>query len=251
MEQFRLGAAEYRYGPANPAPAKGGRYAGCVQNQNIARPDIISTIAEPLTAALDVAGGVRATIWASADAKSADFVVKLIDVFPNGYAMPVAGGIRRAEMHGAVPQKIDVDLGFTSVQFGAGHRVRVDVTSSDSPSFEPNPHAAHIRIYDDAARRSTVNLPVVPDADEFDSHAVTTVMVAMRDGVKLATDIYWPARNGVAVPGRFPVLVTVHVGIPYIHSHSLNRVPLRVRERLPARPDWPWYDVRPHTKCGR
>jgi putative CocE/NonD family hydrolase len=111
-------------------------------------------------------------------------------------------------MHGTVPQKIDVDLGFTSVQFGVGHRVRVDVTSSDSPSFEPNPHAARVRIYDDAARRSTVELPVVPDADEFDSHAVTTLMVAMRDGVKLATDVYRPARNGVAVAGKFPALVT-------------------------------------------
>ncbi len=208
VEQFRLRAAEYRYDSSNPAPAKGGRYAGCVQNQNIVRPDIISTIGEPLSARLDVTGRVRAKIWASAAAPSADFALKLIDVFPNGYAMPVAGGIRRVEMNGAAPQQIAVDLGFTSVRFGPGHRVRLDVTSSESPSFEPNPHAARIRIYQDAAHASAVELPIVPDEDEFDSQAVSTVMVPMRDGVKLATDLYRPARNGAPAAGKFPVLVT-------------------------------------------
>jgi putative CocE/NonD family hydrolase len=208
VEQIRLRAAEYRYDPSNAVPSKGGRYMGCVQNQDIKRPDIISTLGEPLAKPLDVTGRIRATIWASSDAPSADFVIKLIDVFPNGYAMPVAGGIRRVEMRGGTPQQASVDLGFTSIHFGAGHRIRVDVASSDSPGFEPNPHPATVKIYSDAAHQSAVQLPVVSTADEFASYVVDQALVPMRDGVKLATDVYRPASNGAAVEGRFPVLVT-------------------------------------------
>jgi hypothetical protein len=167
VEQLRLRAAEYRYDPANPVPSKGGRYMGCVQNQDVKRPDIISTLGEPLAKPLDVTGRIRATIWASSDAPSADFAVKLIDVFPNGYAMPVAGGIRRVEMRGDPPQQASVDLGFTSIRFAAGHRIRVDVASSDSPGFEPNPHPARVKIYGDTAHPSAIELPVVSTADEL------------------------------------------------------------------------------------
>jgi putative CocE/NonD family hydrolase len=187
------GAAEpsvYQYDPQNPVPTIGGRYGGgatprCAQNQvcalNIAgckddkplnsRADILSFSGEPLSAPVEVTGFVRAKYWVSSDAPDSDFTAKLVDVYPNGYALILADGQIRASLRNSFersePMKpgkmyeVTIDLGPTSNLFAAGHRIRLDVSSSNYPSIEPNGHKAHNSIYHDARRSSYIELPLV------------------------------------------------------------------------------------------
>ena len=121
-------------------------------------------------------------------------MAKLIDVFPDGRAISVAGGILRARYrHGAgrpaflqpgETYELPIDLIGTSNVFERGHRIRVDVTSSDFPAFDRHlntgepfgsgvkPRIAHQTVYHNPAHASYVLLPVIP------SHG--------RDGVKKA-----------------------------------------------------------------
>ncbi len=160
VERFELRGGSYSYDPANPVHTLGGRYDGeCIQNQNVARPDILTTLGAPLKTAMNVTGTVRAELWVSSDAPSADLVVKLIDVRPDGYAAPILDGAQRVRMHGKAPQEVVIGLGTTSNVFERGHRIRVDVTSSSFPKLEPNPNRARITL-----QRGTVELPVIPAA---------------------------------------------------------------------------------------
>ena len=100
------------YDPANPAPTIGGRYGmggwspNCAQNQVCStaflgckddkplnqRPDVLSFVSERLIHAVEVTGLPRVNLWISSNARDTDFVAKLIDVFPDGYAMIVSEG---------------------------------------------------------------------------------------------------------------------------------------------------------------
>lgn len=170
----------YTYDPENPVPTVGGRYGapgpGCVQNQAPldSRPDILRFTSEPLKAPLDVTGRVRASFWVSTDAVSTDFTAKLIDVYPDGYAVPILDGVVRAKFTPGKPQEVQIDLGSTSNLFAAGHRLRVDVSSSNFPRAEPNPNTgehpyrwtrrvkARNTVYHDSRRASYVELPLAP-----------------------------------------------------------------------------------------
>ncbi len=171
----------YTYDPENPVPTLGGRYpsggaAPCVQNQSKLepRPDVLTFLTEPLSSPLEVTGKIRARLWIGSDAPSTDFTAKLIDVYPDGYAVPLADGVRRVRrLQPGKPQQIDLDLGSTSNLFAAGHRLRVDVSSSNYPRIEPNPNTAEPSgrwtrrvkaqntLYHDERRPSSVELPVV------------------------------------------------------------------------------------------
>ena len=112
-----------------------------------------------------------AKYWVSSDAPDTDFTAKLIDVYPNGYALIIADGQIRAKFRNSFekpePMKpgkiyeVTIDLGPTSNLFAAGHRIRLDVSSSNFPNIEPNPHKARNSIYHDARKASYVELPVV------------------------------------------------------------------------------------------
>lgn len=187
------GASEpssYHYDPQNPVPTIGGKYGGgttprCAQNQVCAlningckdakplnsRPDVLSFSTEPLAAPLEVTGFVRAKYWVSSDAPDTDFTAKLIDVYPNGYALILADGQIRAQFRNSFEKpeamepgktyEVTIDLGPTSNLFAAGHRIRLDVSSSNYPNIEPNPHKARNSIHHDASRSSCFELPVV------------------------------------------------------------------------------------------
>jgi putative CocE/NonD family hydrolase len=161
-ERMTLNAGRYRYDPKHPVHTSGGRNgATCIVNETVRRPDILTTVGEPLKSAIDVTGKVRATVWISADAPSADVVLKLIDVYPDGYAAPLLEGWQRAHTDGDSPRQVNIDLGTTSVRLPAGHRIRVDVTSSSFPKLEPNPNPARIVIYSDAMHPSFIEIPLV------------------------------------------------------------------------------------------
>jgi len=185
------GQTQYTYDPAHPVPTTGGNNccgtpteAGPVDQAPLdARADIARFVGEPLTAPLAIAGPVKMMLQAATDGPDTDWMVKLIDVYPDGKAYPMAEGMLRARFRQGLdkPAKLTpnqayefvVDMVGTAVVFQPGHRIRVDITSSNFPQFdrnlntgEPLATASRIRkarqtIYHDAARPSHIVLPVV------------------------------------------------------------------------------------------
>jgi putative CocE/NonD family hydrolase len=187
----------YNFDPAHPVPTMGGtvtsgeplmRPGGFNQNQD-ARPDVLVFETEPLAADVEVTGAIEANLWISSDAVDTDFTIKLIDVYPpsedypQGYALNVTDGILRcryrqswsdpALMTPGEVYAIKVTAFPTSNLFKRGHRIRLDVSSSNFPHFDVNPNTgapegkglelrvARNTVYMDAARASHVVLPII------------------------------------------------------------------------------------------
>lgn len=207
--------SSFDFKPDDPVPTLGGRYGlgswspSCAQDGTMKRPDVLSFETRPLAEDMEVTGPVTATLWVEADAPSVDFAAKVMDVYPAGYALTLADGVTRvpiAKPHTA--QKVTVSLGAVSNRFVKGHSIRVYVTSSNFPKLEPNRYPAHQVVMHDNAHASTIDLPVQPAEHALGTPVKATILVPMRDGVKLATDVYLPGRDGKPVGGKFPVLVT-------------------------------------------
>jgi len=100
-----------------------------------------------------VTGRVTAKLYISSDCPDTDFTVKLTDVYPDGRSMLVTDGIRRARFRESLAREellergriyeVTVDLWSTSIVFNRGHKVRVAVSSSNAPRFDPNPNTGH------------------------------------------------------------------------------------------------------------
>jgi len=152
-----------------------------------ARTDVLVFQTDPLSRDVTIAGNHTARLFISSDAPDTDFYVKVIDVYPAsadypaGYAFPLTDGILRARYRESFskPKLLEsgkvYELVFpiqpTANRFKAGHRIRVDVTSSCFPSFDPNrntgrPHdrtwrIANNTVHHDAVRASSVELGVM------------------------------------------------------------------------------------------
>jgi putative CocE/NonD family hydrolase len=121
-------------------------------------------LAEPL----EVTGAIKAKLYVSSDCPDTDFAVRLCDVYPDGRTMLVTDGILRTRFRKSFEQEemmtpgevyeIEVDLWSTSLVFNKGHRIRVLVSSSNSPRFEPNPNTGHPFRADDETRVATNTL---------------------------------------------------------------------------------------------
>jgi putative CocE/NonD family hydrolase len=183
---------QYRYDPNDPVPTLGGNnccgtptLAGPKDQRPLAgRKDILVYTGEPLAAPLAIAGPVRMRLFAATDGPDTDWVVKLIDVHPNGFAMNVCEGILRARYRKGTDKpelltagevyEFEVDLVGTANVFLPGHRIRIDITSSHFPQFDRNPNtgepfgtSAKVRvaqqtIFHTGQRASHILLPVVP-----------------------------------------------------------------------------------------
>ena len=155
-----------------------------------ARPDVLVFRTEPLASAVEVTGYVDVELWVGSSAPDTDFTAKLIDEYPPsddyplGFAMNLADSIvrlayrnERTTADPVAPGSIErIRLGpmVTSNVFGAGHRIRVDISSSNFPQFDVNPNTgappgsslgcvtARNTVYHDAEHPSHVVLPVVP-----------------------------------------------------------------------------------------
>ena len=190
---------EYDYDPANPMPTRGGNHSigpwneaykeliwcgPCDQRPNEARADMLVYTGAPLAADLEVTGPIVLRLWAKSSARDTDFVGRLVDVYPDGRAINITEGVVRARFrHGdwAHPQLLapdeiaeyTIDLLCTSNVFLAGHRLRLEVTSSNFPLWDrnlntgdnPNTTTAMLtarqQILHDAAHPSRVVLPVI------------------------------------------------------------------------------------------
>ncbi|MCC7209647.1 MAG: CocE/NonD family hydrolase [Anaerolineae bacterium] len=182
----------YTYDPADPTPVRGGALlmnplygAGPVDQRPVeARPDVLSYTSAPLERDVEVTGPVSVRLWAASDARDTDFVARLIDVHPDGFAQPLCDGIVRARFRDGDAQppsliepgrayEYTIDLWATANLFRAGHSIRVDVASASFPRWDRNPNtgddfgsSAHMQparqtILHDAAHPSRVILPVV------------------------------------------------------------------------------------------
>jgi len=182
----------YDYDPADPVPTRGGALlmaaafpAGPFDQWRIEeRPDVLCYTSEPLGEDLAVAGQVAVRLWAASSAPDTDFVARLCDVHPDGRSFNLTDGILRARHRcmrtGEPPSPItpgrpyeyEIDLWSTCHVFRAGHRVRVQVTSSNFPRWDRNlntgePPAgatrmevAHQTVFHDRDRPSRLVLPV-------------------------------------------------------------------------------------------
>lgn len=145
----------YKYDPKNPVPTIGGQNLlitkGPMDQQSIeSRSDVSLFTTEPLAEPVEVTGRLTATLSVSSDCPDTDFTVKLCDVYPDGRSLLVTDGIRRASLRKSYEKRepltpgevyeIQVDLWSTSLVFNKGHRIRVAVSSSNSPRFEVNPN---------------------------------------------------------------------------------------------------------------
>jgi putative CocE/NonD family hydrolase len=153
----------YDYDPERPVPSIGGNNStatwtaqaeepiipGPVDQRPIERrDDVLVYTSAPLEQDLEVTGPLEMVLYAASSAPDTDFTVKLIDVFPNGYAMNLAEGIIRARYrHGyekpdlLEPNEVQpytIRLYPTSNLFQRGHRIRLDISSSNFPRFSRN-----------------------------------------------------------------------------------------------------------------
>ncbi|HNU98902.1 MAG: CocE/NonD family hydrolase [Verrucomicrobia bacterium] len=178
----------YRYDPAQPVPTLGGPQltipAGPKDQRSIeSRDDVLVFSTEPLDTPIEVTGRVRVKLWASSDAPDTDFFARLCDVYPDGRSMNVCEGQLRARFRKSFAREkllkpgrlypFAIDLGSTSIVFNRGHRVRLHLTSSSAPGFDPNPNtgepfrasarrqAAQNTVFVEARHPTCIILPVV------------------------------------------------------------------------------------------
>lgn len=157
---------QFVFDPNDPVPTTGGNNLGGApagpfdQTSVEIRPDVLVYTGEPLEEAMEVTGPVKVILYAASSAEDTDFTAKLVDVHPDGKAYNLCDGIIRAsrreaspdpkvidpkviEPKGIEPGKVyryEIDLWVTSNLFRAGHRVRVEISSSNFPRFDRNPN---------------------------------------------------------------------------------------------------------------
>jgi len=183
----------FTYDPMNPVPSYGGnvcctgnavRGGALDQREMELRPDILVYTSEPLAEGMEVSGPIEVTLHVSSDAKDTDFTVKLIDVYPDGRAFNLDETIQRMRYRDGYDQpEVWIEPGkvmqvvfqpmTTSNYFGPGHRIRLEVSSSNFPRFDRNLNTggrnydeatgvvAHNTVHHSAAYRSSITLTTV------------------------------------------------------------------------------------------
>jgi putative CocE/NonD family hydrolase len=183
----------YVYDPANPAPTIGGPL--CCDAPHLPpgpkdqrpveeRKDVLIYSTPAFTQDMEVTGPITLDLYASTSAVDTDFTAKLVDVWPNGFAQNLTEGILRLRYRNSqeTPEaakpgeiyRLKIDLWATSNAFLAGHRLRLEVSSSNFPRFDRNlntgeeqSHATRMStatntIYHDRQHPSALVLPVIP-----------------------------------------------------------------------------------------
>ncbi len=186
-------ADQFIYDPGDAVPTTGGPLccdavhlpAGPRDQRPVeARPDVLVYTTPPLKQDTEVTGPVSLELFASSSAADTDFTGKLVDVWPNGFAENLTEGILRARYRDSMEKqeflnpgqvyKLTIDLWSTSNVFLTGHRIRLEVSSSNFPRFDRNLNLGQTAansaqwlkatntIYHDADHPSALILPLVP-----------------------------------------------------------------------------------------
>jgi len=202
----------YRFDPSDPVPTLGGNVSSegalmlrGAQDQRCAsidwlckntlplssRSDVLVYQTAPLEQDMEVTGRLFVKLWASSDGLDTDFTAKLIDVYPPnadyppGIDLNVGDSIVRARYRDSLehakplipgqPTELTIEMYPTSLVFRRGHRIRLDISSSNFPRFDVNPNTgepvgqhrtrrvALNAIYHDPVHPSEISLPVVPN----------------------------------------------------------------------------------------
>lgn len=180
----------YRYDPRDPVPSLYGPALFTIptdQRPLASRQDILVYQTEPLEDAVEVTGNPRVELYAASTAEDTDFFVRLIDVAPDGLARDVSMGMVRARYRHSlehpellVPDRVtkfSIAMNPTSNVFLPGHRIQLDVTSSDFPNYDRNHNTAADQnadaalltaeqtIYHGGSTASKLMLPRIPDEE--------------------------------------------------------------------------------------
>lgn len=205
----------YRYDPSEPVPSVGGTITsgapimvgGAFDQREredffgstepfrplAERPDVLVFETEPLIEDVEVTGPLTVRLWITSDCPDTDFTAKLIDVYPanedypEGFAMNLTDGIIRCRyrdswenpslMEPGRTYEVTIEAFPTSNRFVAGHRIRLDISSSNYPHFDLNfntgeaeglatgSRVASNTVWMDRTRPSHVVLPIVPSED--------------------------------------------------------------------------------------
>jgi predicted acyl esterase len=181
------------YNPLNPTPTRGGGLCcspvvvpgGAFDQRAIeSRSDVLVYSTDPLAEDVEVTGPIQLTLFASSSALDTDFTAKLVDVEPGGGARNLTDGIIRARYRDSrsdpkllTPGQVyeyTIDLGSTCNVFAAGHRIRLEISSSNFPRFDRNPNTGHDLFVDArtqpalqtvmhrAGAASYLTLPIIP-----------------------------------------------------------------------------------------
>jgi putative CocE/NonD family hydrolase len=185
----------YVYDPQSPVPTVGGpdlvgttggmTVGGQDQVDVETRQDVLVYTTPPLERGTEVTGPLEAVFYVSSSVRDTDFTAKLVDVYPDGKAYNIHEGILRARYRQGFDKKVwmtkgeicevKIDLQVTSNYFAAGHRIRLEVSSSNFPRFERNLNTGGNN-YDETAWRVAENvvhhdkdhpsyllLPIIPE----------------------------------------------------------------------------------------
>ena len=183
-------ADEFTYDGKSPVPTAGGNNlvgapAGPFDQAKVEeREDVLVYSTSPLEQDVEVTGPVKMILHATSSALDTDFTAKLVDVYPDGKAFNLCDGIIRARYRKGMEKAVmlepgkaaefEIDLWVTSNVFKQGHRIRVEVSSSNFPRFDRNPNSgkpfgtdtellvAKQTIFHDGAHPSQLVLPVIP-----------------------------------------------------------------------------------------
>ncbi len=201
----------YSFDPRNPVPTIGGNVSSegvlmprggqdqrCYPDHWLckdalplsARQDVVVFQTPPLQDDVEVTGRLVVKLWASSNAPDTDFTAKLVDVyppsrdFPSGVDLNIADSIVRARYRESLktaklleadrPVELTIEMYPTSLVFRRGHRIRLDISSSNFPRFDVNPNTgeplnqnrrwriADNSVYHDAQHPSRIILPIIP-----------------------------------------------------------------------------------------
>ncbi len=181
---------KYVFDPNDPVPTVGGNnLVGATigpydQAEVEDRDDVLVYSTPPFDDALEVTGPVKLVLYAASSASDTDFTAKLVDVHPDGKAFNLCDGIVRARYRSSNTQPelikphqvyaFEIDLWVTSNVFLPGHRLRLEVSSSNFPRFDRNPNSGHEfgtdtelltakqTVFHDRTHPSRLVLPVIP-----------------------------------------------------------------------------------------
>lgn len=190
----KVKADTFIYDPKTPVPTRGGAICcnpkifpwGPMDQRAVeTRPDVLVYTTKPLETDLEVTGTVRLILSAATSAPDTDFTAKLVDVFPGGEARNLTDGILRMRYRSGLDKvtlsqpgnvyPLAIDIGVTSNVFQAGHRIRLEVSSSNFPRFDRNPNtgkavadettlvAARQTVWHGRRFASYLMLPIVPE----------------------------------------------------------------------------------------
>jgi putative CocE/NonD family hydrolase len=190
---FKSKADNFTYDPKDPVPTNGGSICceptvfppGPLDQRSVeARPDVLVYTSPALSEDVEVTGPVRTILYVSTSVNDTDFTAKLVDVQPDGRPLMVTEGIQRMRYRLSLEKpvlvkrneayQISVDTGVTSYVFAPGHRIRVEVSSSNFPRFDRNLNSAGFNadqtkmikakqvVYHEKGYPSAIILPVIP-----------------------------------------------------------------------------------------